>query len=197
VTSALSDDNEALRAWLHDVKNAQTAEAVQAIAEGAALKYVNFQNARELEGAQRMEKRKPRRQELLLAQIQSSEASRASESECLRRRIAEVNAQCKREELRTAAAEKHIKSLQDEAAKLEDKIRLTREEADDKVRTCFTATSKATEEWVKTPSDPEEIPNPHDALDVGPGETLWRHLASPRRNHGALSFDMQRIGLSA
>lgn len=195
-TTALAEENQALRAWLEDVKGAQTAEAVQAIAEGAAHKYASLQNAREAEGDERRAQQKPRRREDLLAQIQSCEANGASEAQCLRRRIAEVNAQCKREELRTAAAEQRIQSLQGEAARLEQEIRSTREEADEKVTTCFAATSKATEEWVMSPSEPRKPSRPHDALDIGPGETEWRRLATPRRNHSSLSFNTQRMGLT-
>merc|ERR1711904_635504 len=148
--------------------------------------YASMQNCKEAEGAERRAQQKPRRREDLLAQIQSCEASMASESQCLSNRIAEVNAQRKREELRTAAAEQRIKSLQEEAANLEERIRRTREEKNEKVKTCFAATSKATEEWVMNTQVAQEISNPHDALDIGPGETDWRHLASPRRNHSAL-----------
>lgn len=195
-TSALKEENEALRALLKDVKEAQIAEAVQAIAEGTAHKYATLQNTKEAESAERRAQQKPRRREDLLAQIQSCEANLASESQCLKRRIAEVNVQRKREELRTAAAEQRIKSLQVEAANLEERIQRTREEKNEKVKTCFAATSKATEEWVMNPRIVQEISNPHDALDIGPGETDWRHLASPRRNHSALSFDTQRVGLT-
>jgi len=198
--AALSDENQALRAWLEDVKNAQTLEGVQAIADSVAKKYVSLQNAREMESAERRAQQKPRRREDILQQIQSREETRASESECLRRRIAEVNALFDREKLRTAAAEQRIKTMieEDEAGKLEEKIRLTGEEANDKVRICFSTTSRATEEYLKSRSSPGEnqVPDFHDGPDLGSGET-WRHRASPRRNHSALSFDKQRIGLYA
>lgn len=192
--TALQDENRRLKERLEQTKLGQTAEAVDAVTSKAAQMYAATVHEHETESAARRAEQKPRREKDLWEQIQSSEEQRIIEAECLTRRIDEATKQKQREAQRRSAAETRIASLREEADRLREAICQSKQECDQKLQTCRLVADIPTDKWVADQALrplSKQDPLPSDILN----ETDWRRSASARRNHSALSWDMQRLAL--